>query len=238
MSASQNDSDSHHLLFSRSVLSRIVLLCAVAVASAAAGCGVGDGTQGNDAIVAAFYPLAYAAGQVAGPGAEVVNLTAPGAEPHDLELTPREVGRVRDARLAVFSGGRLPASGAACGRGKGAIRRRAPRHRSAVPGTGGTRSPRLRSTRSLRRRRGIAARRRHARGGGWPGLRGPFPRSRIPAGLAHCGTTADRHEPCGVRLPRGPLRAPAVPPRRSPAGGRAGAEDARLVDDVRATGAT
>ena len=60
--------------------------------------------QGKDAIVAAFYPLAYAAAQVAGPDAEVVNLTPPGAEPHDLELTPREVGRVRDARLAVYAG--------------------------------------------------------------------------------------------------------------------------------------
>ena len=79
-------------------------MCAVAAAApAAAGCG-GDGTQGKDAIVAAFYPLAYAAGQVAGPDAEVMNLTPPGAEPHDLELTPRDVGRVRDARLAVFVG--------------------------------------------------------------------------------------------------------------------------------------
>jgi zinc transport system substrate-binding protein len=85
------------------MLSRIVLLCAVAcAASAAAGCG--SGASGNDVIVAAFYPLAFAAGQVAGPGAKVVNLTPPGAEPHDLELTPREVARVRDARLAVYAG--------------------------------------------------------------------------------------------------------------------------------------
>jgi zinc transport system substrate-binding protein len=74
----------------------------VALASAAAGCG---GTAaGDDAIVAAFYPLAYAAAQVAGPHAEVVNLTPPGAEPHDLELTPRDVGRVRDAALALYVG--------------------------------------------------------------------------------------------------------------------------------------
>lgn len=84
------------------MLSRIVLLCALAaVVSAAAGCG---GQASDDAIVAAFYPLAYAAAQVAGADADVVNLTPPGAEPHDLELTPRDVGRVRDAALAVYAG--------------------------------------------------------------------------------------------------------------------------------------
>jgi zinc transport system substrate-binding protein len=77
-------------------------LCVLAAAvSTVAGCG---GGTGDDAIVAAFYPLAYAAAQVAGPNADVVNLTPPGAEPHDLELSPRDVGRVRDAALAVYAG--------------------------------------------------------------------------------------------------------------------------------------
>jgi zinc transport system substrate-binding protein len=82
------------------VLSRIVLLCVLAVVSAA-GCG---GGSTDDAIVAAFYPLAYAATQVAGAEADVVNLTPPGAEPHDLELSARDVGRVRDAALVVYAG--------------------------------------------------------------------------------------------------------------------------------------
>jgi zinc transport system substrate-binding protein len=77
-------------------------LCIVsATVPALAGCG---GSMSDDTIVAAFYPLAFAAGQVAGPGADVVNLTPPGAEPHDLELSPRDVGRVRDAALAVYAG--------------------------------------------------------------------------------------------------------------------------------------
>jgi zinc transport system substrate-binding protein len=69
--------------------------------AALAGCG---GSERDDAIVAAFYPLAFASAQVAGPDADVVNLTPPGAEPHDLELSPRDVGRVRDAALAVYAG--------------------------------------------------------------------------------------------------------------------------------------
>ena len=81
---------------------RIVLLCIVsATVPALAGCG---GSVRDDTIVAAFYPLAFAAEQVAGPDADVVNLTPPGAEPHDLELSPRDVGRVRDAALAVYAG--------------------------------------------------------------------------------------------------------------------------------------
>ena len=84
------------------MVSRIVLLCIVSTTVLAlAGCG---GSVSDDTIVAAFYPLAFAAEQVAGPGAEVVNLTPPGAEPHDLELSPRDVGRVRDAALAVYAG--------------------------------------------------------------------------------------------------------------------------------------
>jgi len=97
-----NDSDSQHLVGSSGVVSRIVLLCILsATVPALAGCG---GGVSDDTIVAAFYPLAFAAEQVAGPGAEVVNLTPPGAEPHDLELSPRDVGRVRDAALAVYAG--------------------------------------------------------------------------------------------------------------------------------------
>ncbi len=72
-----------------------------ATVPALAGCG---GSASDDAIVAAFYPLAFAASHVAGPDADVVNLTPPGAEPHDLELSPRDVGRVRDAALAVYAG--------------------------------------------------------------------------------------------------------------------------------------
>jgi zinc transport system substrate-binding protein len=68
-----------------------------------AGCGGDDGPQ-RRAVVAAFYPLAFAAEQVAGADTAVENLTPPGAEPHDLELTPRDVGRIRDASLVLYVG--------------------------------------------------------------------------------------------------------------------------------------
>ncbi len=36
---------------------------------------------------------------------EVVNLTPPGVEPHDIELSPSDVETIRDAELVVYIGG-------------------------------------------------------------------------------------------------------------------------------------
>jgi len=86
------------------MVSRIVLVClACAAAVVAAGCGESGDADGS--LVAAFHPLAYAMRQVAPAGTEVVDLTPPGAEPHDLELSARDVERLRDAALVVYAGG-------------------------------------------------------------------------------------------------------------------------------------
>jgi zinc transport system substrate-binding protein len=53
-------------------------------------------------VVAAFYPLQFAAEQVGGDRVSVTSLTAAGAEPHDLELTPQQVAAVSDAQLVVY----------------------------------------------------------------------------------------------------------------------------------------
>lgn len=55
--------------------------------------------------MAGFYPLAWAVERIAGPDAQVVNLTPAGAEPHDLELSPDDLRTVRDADLVVYVGG-------------------------------------------------------------------------------------------------------------------------------------
>jgi zinc transport system substrate-binding protein len=71
---------------------------------------VGDDANDRRTVVAAFYPLAWAAQEVAGDGVDVVNLTPPGVEPHDLELTARDVERVRDAEIVLYLGsGFMPA---------------------------------------------------------------------------------------------------------------------------------
>jgi zinc transport system substrate-binding protein len=53
-------------------------------------------------VVAAFYPLAYAAERIGGPTFNVKNLTPPGSEPHDLELTPQEVAAIQDASVVLY----------------------------------------------------------------------------------------------------------------------------------------
>jgi zinc transport system substrate-binding protein len=73
---------------------------------ALAGCGgSGDEDASNERVVAAFYPLAWAAGEIADDSTEVVNLTPPGVEPHDVELSPRDVEALYDADFVVYLGG-------------------------------------------------------------------------------------------------------------------------------------
>jgi zinc transport system substrate-binding protein len=55
--------------------------------------------------VASFYPLAFAAERVGGDEVEVVNLTPPGAEPHDIELTPDDIEAIASADVVVYLGG-------------------------------------------------------------------------------------------------------------------------------------
>ncbi len=85
-------------------------------AVALAGCGApqpaaddGGAAGGRVAVAAAFYPLVYATEQVGGDRVRVTSLTKPGAEPHDLELTPREVADLADADLVVYESGFQPA---------------------------------------------------------------------------------------------------------------------------------
>jgi zinc transport system substrate-binding protein len=87
---------------------RIILILAVALL---AGCGGAASTDKRGAsgenrldVVAAFYPLAYAADWVGGAAVSVTNLTPPGAEPHDVELSARDVERVRSADVVLYLG--------------------------------------------------------------------------------------------------------------------------------------
>lgn len=60
-------------------------------------------------VVAGFYPLAYAAQRVGGDAVDVVDLTKPGAEPHDAEPTTADVATVRKSRVILTVKGFQPA---------------------------------------------------------------------------------------------------------------------------------
>ncbi len=60
-------------------------------------------------MVASFYPLQYVAERVVGDHAEVTNLTSPGVEPHDVELSPRQTAEVSSASVVFHEKGLQPA---------------------------------------------------------------------------------------------------------------------------------
>ncbi len=83
---------------------------AVAAVVAATGCGTSDsGTGGKLDVLAAFYPLQFVTEQVGGDRVAVKNLVPPGTEPHDLELTPRQVAELGAADQVVYLKGFQPA---------------------------------------------------------------------------------------------------------------------------------
>lgn len=69
---------------------------------AACGSGTDASSDGKISVVASFYPAAFVAEKVGGDLIDVDTLTAPGGEPHDLELTPKQVGSVQDADVVVY----------------------------------------------------------------------------------------------------------------------------------------
>jgi zinc transport system substrate-binding protein len=85
---------------SRTVL---VLICLLAGVTACGGDSESSG-EGELNVVAAFYPLAWAAERAGGDAVSVRNLTPAGAEPHDVELSARDVERVRSADVVLYLG--------------------------------------------------------------------------------------------------------------------------------------
>lgn len=60
-------------------------------------------------VVTGVYPLEWLAEEIGGDQVAVIQLTEPGSEPHDLELTGRQVGEVGEADIAFHVEGLQPA---------------------------------------------------------------------------------------------------------------------------------
>ncbi len=60
-------------------------------------------------MAVAFYPFQFVAERVGGDQVAVTNLTSPGSEPHDLELTPQQVASLSTDDLVIFQSGFQPA---------------------------------------------------------------------------------------------------------------------------------
>jgi zinc transport system substrate-binding protein len=77
----------------------------VALLAAACGGGSEGGGDGRASVVAGFYPLAEAAQRIGGTCVSVTNLTPPGVDPHDLELTPDDVEALATSDAVLLMGG-------------------------------------------------------------------------------------------------------------------------------------
>lgn len=91
---------------------RATALAATAAAASLllTACG-GNGAEGADGkldVVASFYPMEYLAAQIGGDHVKVTGLTAAGVEPHDLELTAKQVGTVQKADAVLYLKGLQP----------------------------------------------------------------------------------------------------------------------------------
>ena len=87
---------------------RLIAAATAALGLTLSACG-GSAATDRPTVVAAFYPLAYAAQQVGGDAIDVIDLTPPGAEPHDLELTAQQVAQIAEADLVLYIPGFQPA---------------------------------------------------------------------------------------------------------------------------------
>ncbi|MFB6715133.1 MULTISPECIES: metal ABC transporter substrate-binding protein [unclassified Streptomyces] len=99
-------------------VSRLIPTAAVAGAAvlgltaltACSGSNAADHKNGDKLnVVASFYPMQFLAEQIGGKHVSVTTLTKPGVEPHDLELTPRQVGGLGDADCVLYLKGIQPA---------------------------------------------------------------------------------------------------------------------------------
>lgn len=88
---------------------RVRIVLTLTLLAALMGCGGREAGAHRPRVAAAFYPLAFAAEQIGGAQVDVWNVTPPGAEPHDAELSARTVERIRASELVVYLGDFQPA---------------------------------------------------------------------------------------------------------------------------------
>ena len=87
----------------RSLARALFALAALALAA----CEQAPTAGGPSLVIATFYPLYEFSREVAGADAQVISLVPPGVEPHDWEPAPRDLARIRGARLLVYNGAGL-----------------------------------------------------------------------------------------------------------------------------------
>lgn len=84
----------------------LLVVPALALPALLTGCGSTAAADDDTVqVLASFYPLQMVAQQVGGDRVSVESLTPPGAEPHDVELSPAQVSHLDTADLVVYLSG-------------------------------------------------------------------------------------------------------------------------------------
>jgi len=91
------------------ILMKYRAVCSLMLAALTlAGCSAPSSEDGTISVTAGLYPYAWLAQEIGGTHISVINLTPPGAEPHDLELTAKQVASVQISDLAIYEAGLQP----------------------------------------------------------------------------------------------------------------------------------
>ena len=86
------------------------LAASVVVLAVLGGCAPAAPADDGLHVLTSFYPLQFVVERVGAGRVTVDNLTPPGADPHDLELSPAQVREVVDADLVVYLSGFQPST--------------------------------------------------------------------------------------------------------------------------------
>ncbi|MEU0160330.1 metal ABC transporter substrate-binding protein [Streptomyces sp. NPDC006261] len=98
----------HRLIPTTAVAGAVVL--GLAALSACSTSDAADGGNGDKLkVTASFYPMQFLAERIGGEHVAVTSLTKPGVEPHDLELTPRQIGSISESDYVLYLKGVQPA---------------------------------------------------------------------------------------------------------------------------------
>ncbi|MFJ7410268.1 metal ABC transporter substrate-binding protein [Streptomyces sp. NPDC098077] len=81
--------------------------------TALSACSTSDAAGGSNGdklkVTASFYPMQFLTERIGGEHVAVTSLTKPGVEPHDLELTPRQIGSISESDYVLYLKGIQPA---------------------------------------------------------------------------------------------------------------------------------
>src|SRR5690606_22896721 len=83
--------------------------------SACAGDSAAAGNADKFDVVASFYPMAFLAERIGGEHVNVISLTQPGQEPHDLEISAKQTAQLQESDAALYLTGLQPSVDEAIG---------------------------------------------------------------------------------------------------------------------------